>query len=466
MHLLQKRIMYLNSDDALTDSNDTRGDLWIPVPQQLPDPSATDLVFKMYIQDAIIVNDNVNINASNAQFSMTVFLNTPYTVTTGGVTVPEQEQLFNRTYTFPSVQMSEIDFVEMWNAVFGQFITPYSNVLAAHGKNTNYPSVLHTLGFDSFQLEWTAAAYENDRFNNGYRPAIERDAKAEAAAGANPPDPNRVQDFPPFMPLGDRLMCIVRNVEMSDPFAGNGGNLGNRIAWLANHLSVKIEALNPAGGKLLGMQQDQSGPASIRNLTPFWAAQYPSPTRVPGDFLGPADEPTGDSYASDPGQAGKMFNENTNKYESYPSYETARAAAAMPFEMLMDDFTQLHINTDLPVQNSEVRQTEGLSQSRITALVPVGVPHGGTVYYSDLQGVNAAYERNQSTLSRLHIWLTDKYGKAYNPASPWTFSFALEIWQDDFKRMLDVLLGSQSLHESTVKLHKLGLVGASFQALE
>jgi hypothetical protein len=79
MHLLQKRIMYLNSDDALTDSNDTRGDLWIPVPQQLPDPSATDLVFKMYIQDAIIVNDNVNINASNAQFSMTVFLNTPYT---------------------------------------------------------------------------------------------------------------------------------------------------------------------------------------------------------------------------------------------------------------------------------------------------------------------------------------------------------------------------------------------------
>lgn len=164
--------------------------------------------------------------------------------------------------------------------------------------------------------------------------------------------------------------------------------------------------------------------------------------------------------------SGKMYNARTMMDEPYPKYEDARKAAAMPFEMLMDDFTQLHINTDLPVQNSEIRQGEGLRQSRVTALVPVGVPHGSTIYYQDVHGINAAFERNQSTLSRLHIWLTDKYGEAYQPASPWTFSFALEIWQDDFKRMLDVLLASQSLHQSAVKLHKLGLVGASFQALE
>jgi hypothetical protein len=439
MHLLQKRIMYLNSDDALTDSNDTRGDLWIPVPQHLPDPSATDLVFKMYIQDAIIVNDNVNINASNAQFSMTVYANSPYSY--------GPQQIYNDTYTFPSVQTSEIDFVEMWNAVFGKTIAVFAGVMAWNGGREQDPVVDKFKYFDSMKLQWTAAAYENDypEFRNGYRPAIEREEEG----------------FPPFMPLGDRLMCIMTDVKCRDPF-NDPVMAGKRIAWLANNISIKIEAVNPAGGKLLGMQQDQSGPASVRMLTPFWAAQYPSPSVKPGTFRGP-DAPLLNSPA---GQEGKLFNENTNKYESYPSYDAARAAAAMPFEMLMDDFTQLHINTDLPVQNSEVKQTEGLSQTRITALVPVGVPHGSTIYYQDIHGINAAYERNQSTLSRLHIWLTDKYGKAYQPASPWTFSFALEIWQDDFKRMLDVLLASQSLHESTVKLHKLGLVGASFQALE
>lgn len=440
MHLLQKRIMYLNSDDALNDSNDTRGDLYIPVPQQLPDPGATDLVFKMYIQDAVIVNDNININVDNSLFRVTV---TVYN------TIGEFVEVSSREYTFPSVQMSEIDFVEQWNSVFGP-----GNLLEVAAKTTN-PSFKD---FQSFRLEWTAAAYENDRYSNGYRPAIER----------TPPEQ---ETYPAFMPLGDKLMCIVRDVRMPDT-----GTTAASVAWQVGHMKVKVEALNPAGGRLLGMQPYPIVHTSIAELTPFWAAQYPSPTEVtdnggagsfigtradtPDDVFGPYNMPANQSFK------GRMHNGTTGQDEDYPAYEKARAAAAMPHEILMDDFTQLHINTDLPVQNSEVKPQEGLSQSRITALVPVGVPHGATIYYQDTNGINAAYERNQSTLSRLHIWLTDKYGKPYTPASPWSFSFALEIWQDDFKRMLDVLLASQSLHESAVKLHKLGLVGASFQALE
>jgi hypothetical protein len=433
MHLLQKRIMYLNSDDALTDSNDTRGDLWIPVPQQLPDPSATDLVFKMYIQDAIIVNDNVNINASNGKFTVTVTVNTPEGL---------KWDLDTRTYTFPEIQMSEIDFVEMWQAVFGG-----KDIAVEDCPNMPAGVKAAVEGFKSFRLEWTAAAYENDRHDNGYRPAIERTEEVD------PP-------YPPFMPLGDKLMCLVTKV------TGNGEASeleGREIVWMVQHLQVSVTALNPAGAKLLGMDPQPTADTATVQLTPFWAAQYPSPILPPGTFVGDSSTQSFKSPDTNPGQ---VYNAVTRQWTNYPSYEVARRSAAMDNDMLMDDFTQLHINTDLPVQNSEVRKIDGLSQSRITALVPVGVPHGGTVYYSDLQGVNAAYERNQSTLSRLHIWLTDKYGKAYNPASPWTFSFALEIWQDDFKRMLDVLLSSQSLHESAVKLHKLGLVGASFQALE
>lgn len=458
MHLLQKRIMYLNSDDALTDSNDTRGDLNIPVPQQLPDPGATDLVFKMYIQDAVIVNDNVNINDSNAQFSITVRARTSH----GDV-----RQVFNRTYLFPHVQTNEIDFLEQWNSVFGpnQLISVADTVAADPTIPNNVKARYST--FESFRLEWTAAAYENDRWFNGYRPAIERTAAEQAT-------------LPPFQPLGDRMLCIVRDVRIKG--TGTDPARGREVAWMANHLEVYVEAENPAGGKLLGLQQDQSGPASVITLTPFWAAQYPAPVDYDddlpaiGSFDGNREDPGTDvqrkeldpwaPYNSPNDMSGPMRNAASGTDEPYPKYEDARNAAAMPFEMLMDDFTQLHINTDLPVQNSEIRPTEGLSQTRITALVPVGVPHGSTIYYQDKDGINAAYERNQSTLARLHIWLTDKYGKAYMPASPWSFSFALEIWQDDFKRMLDILLASQSLHESAVKLAKLGLVGASFQALE
>jgi hypothetical protein len=440
MHLLQKRIMYLNSDDALKDSNDTRGDLYIPVSQQLPDPAATDLVFKMYIQDAVIVNDNININADNARFKVTVTVYNP---------IGEFVEVASREYTFPSLQMSEIDFVEQWNSVFGS-----GNLIQVEAQTAN-PSFED---FESFRLEWTAAAYENDRYSNGYRPAIERESEEQ-------------KTYPAFMPLGDKLMCIVRDVRMTQT-----GTEATRVAWIVGHMKVNVEALNPAGGRLLGMQPDQQGENSVAVLTPFWAAQYPSPTEVTdndgaGSFTGTRIDSSGDPFGAynmpaNESFTGKMRDGIAGEDVDYPDYETARAASAMPYEILMDDFTQLHINTDLPVQNSEIKPQEGLCQSRITALVPVGVPHGATIYYQDTNGINAAYERNQSTLSRLHIWLTDKYGKPYTPASPWSFSFALEIWQDDFKRMLDVLLASQSLHESAVKLHKLGLVGASFQALE
>ena len=439
MHLLQKRIMYLNSDDALVDSNDTRGDLYIPVPQQLPDPAATDLVFKMYIQDAIIVNDNVNINETNNHFTVSVRVVTPEG--------PSWE-IYQEDYVFPNIQMSEIDFVEMWNAVFGN-----QTILVDNAPGMPAGIQAEVKGFGSFQLEWTAAAYENDRFDNGYRKAIEREDDVS---------------LPAFMPLGDRLMCIVKGVTGD----GDATQLsGEEVAWMANHLQVTVEAVNPAGGRLLGMDIDPTDARSTTVLTPFWAAQYPSPARTPGDFVGPNPDQSFASPGDDdspPGQdhRGQMYNAVLDRWEDYPSYEQARAAAAMPRDMLMDDFTQLHINTDLPVQNSEIKPEQGLSQSRTTALVPVGVPHGSTIYYQDPHGINAAMERNQSTLARLHIWLTDKYGNPYTPASPWSFSFALEIWQDDFKRMLDVLLASQSLHESAVRLHKLGLVGASFQALE
>jgi hypothetical protein len=438
MHLLQKRIMYLNSDDALTDSNDTRGDLLIPVPQQLPDPGATDLVFKMYVQDAVIINDNTNINSASKTFTVSARVFIPQ--------LNDSWEVYTKSYDFPTIQFSEIDFVEMWNVVFG------NQKILVEGANTTPPMPpgikAAVKGFDSFQLEWTTEAYENDREETkyGYRPAIER----EPADG-----------FPAFMPLGDRLMCILKKVT---PNSDQSSLEGKEIAWMANHIQVTVTASNPGGGRILGMDLDPTQSLATRVLVPFWAAQHPSPLAPAGTFVGPGGDAM--SFQSPPDNLEKVYNAATNAWEPYPTYEAARAASAMPHDMLMDDLTQLHINTDLPVQNSEVRPKEGLCQSRITALVPVGVPHGSTIYYQDAEGINAAYERNQSTLSRLHIWLTDKYGNPYNPASQWTFSFALEIWQDDFKRMLDVLLASQSLHESTVRLHKLGLVGASFQALE
>lgn len=407
MHLLNKRILFLTSDDSLTTDENTRGNLWIPIPQQFQDPAATDLVYKMYIQSLTIQNDFVNVDDSNNIVSISAQF-----TRSDGTVVPLYQ---NKELVIPEHSMDEATLVEFLNQMYGGNFNTFPN-----GPGSS-------LG--SFTVEFTSVARERAKGGalgfanpgitaNGFN-VVDKDGQDTSGY-------QRTVTSAPVLPHGNQLFLIVYNVKNKDgyDYPLDRTDIAPTARVLYRELKTLQFKFDYAGraGTLLGFPD--AGPYT---LVPFNCVAHPTP-------------------------------------ESF-EYNLAREAAASPEPMLLNDFTELHVKTDLPVSNFEIRPDEGLVQTRTTTVIPVG-PYGSTINYIDNDGIYAAYERNQSTVTRLHIYLEDKYGRELRPKTAWTFSLAIETHQDDFKRMIDILLASKSFHESALAMHKLQLVGSSFTALE
>ncbi len=398
MHLLNKRILFLNSDDSLhTEVNNTRGDLWIPIPQQFQDPAATDLIFKMYIQSLTLHNDVVNVDEINNSVSVyATFTSVDGTVHT---------LVNNETLKLPSHNLDENTLVELITQTYGGTYGDYAGP---------------TRAVQRFTVEFTSAAREKVVY-----PGPEGRPNSAVNAGGYNIQPtkivgNNANRQPTIVPYGNQLFALVYDVE-----------------------DVNNVRMTPDDNFSIAYQE-------ISTLQFTFTCQGRADT-----LLGfPSDQP----YTIYP------FSTASHVTPESDGYNEARKRAAAPNPLLLNDFTELHVKTDLPVTNFEVT-SQGLTQTRTTTVIPVGAP-GSVITYFDNDGVYAAYERNQSTITRIHIYLEDKYGRPVLPKSAWTFTLAIETHQDDFKRMIDILLASKSFHESALAMHKLQLVGASFTALE
>lgn len=371
-----------------------RGDFIVPIPQQLQDPHARDIVYRMYIEQASIKRDVPNINQYNDTFMMAVCSNytnvgTPYAsvVQTGVVRMAFQ-------ITLPHYDVSPDDLCGILNGIL---------------KNSPVPHPDHVADPTMYTFPFVAT----------------RNSPAPYAAGS-------YLMFTPARPSDHAW-------DYGDD-AISGAQFGYQMQNLALAFYFGPVRQDPFG--VNNIRQENSPDA--HRLLGFPSRVGPG---TGGVFYLPGPLP---SFVDQGGafQGGVVGN------------EIMRSVAPAP--MQLDYLTEIHVNTELNLDNFSVTPAAGFGETRITAVVPIRGPFGSTIYYLDDKGINAAMERNQFTLSSLHVWLTDQYDRPYTPNSDWSFVFVIETEQQEFQYILNVMQQQAALSEEHVRLSKLGLIASQF----
>ena len=111
----------------------------------------------------------------------------------------------------------------------------------------------------------------------------------------------------------------------------------------------------------------------------------------------------------------------------------------------------------MPHDNYTLDNT-GVNVTGITVDIPVLVPAGGAICYSDNVGLNAIYERGRTTVNILNILVTDKYLKKLVPNNDWSFVLTVEQLQDTPALKLHELKKQTSSDDEMIHLLKMLLL--------
>ena len=102
-----------------------------------------------------------------------------------------------------------------------------------------------------------------------------------------------------------------------------------------------------------------------------------------------------------------------------------------------------------------------LSLSNITVGMPVINPYGSLIVYSDPQGANASYERNQDRLVNMQFNVTDQNGNAVLPGQDWYMIITIEIYEEQGNQEVALLSEANALLKQQLDLARIGITGQS-----
>lgn len=405
LQLLNKRLVLINTAQVIGGAND-RGEFNVPIPQQLQDPTANDLVYKMYIQSLTLQNEQPGVNVANNKFRIQL------SVTGLGPDIPDGIIGDNIDVELPTGDFNAAYIVDHINYLLARprqvgtgnnWILPKFAVQGIPQERVYYPKINQNNPTLPFGTNGSYLCFVPQATNA--RANFNGEGDAPAATPAQTIDP----------PANANLLNGVR---LSIIFADPAGK-ANRSNLLLGFPSQSIAIMQPIGtgftksngAVLYGISGDQGfvPPDATNSLAPLNARAWRS--RAP---------------------------------------------------MLVDDFSELYLETDLPTNNYDVKKQNGLNESHVTAVIPITGGLGTRVQYLDDKGINGAFQRNQSTITRLSVKLTNKYGEKVIPSSDWTMVLAIEAYQDHWKTMQDIQMASQDFHGEQLKLAKLQLLHSYF----
>ena len=181
----------------------------------------------------------------------------------------------------------------------------------------------------------------------------------------------------------------------------------------------------------------------------------------PNWTTGPANEPCGfpeenKVYVVIP-DANKLPSGTTLRY-SFDSFSNLPKEPAMsPVLMNTNDMTDVLVTTNMPHENYALDGT-GIAVTGVTVDIPVLVPAGGTICYTDNTGINAIYERGRTTVNTLSVLVTDKFLKKIVPNNDWSFVLTIEQLEDSPAMQLNELKKLASSDEEVIQLLKMLLL--------
>lgn len=143
---------------------------------------------------------------------------------------------------------------------------------------------------------------------------------------------------------------------------------------------------------------------------------------------------------------------------SYDGYSNLPNDAAMsPQLMNTNDVSDILVTTNMPHENYTL-DDNGVSVTGVTVDIPVLVPAGGTICYTDTTGINAIYERGRTTVNILNVLVTDKFMTKLVPNNDWSFVLTIEHLEDSPALALAELKKQTADDEEVIQLLKMLLL--------
>ncbi|CAL8468230.1 g7769 [Coccomyxa elongata] len=124
----------------------------------------------------------------------------------------------------------------------------------------------------------------------------------------------------------------------------------------------------------------------------------------------------------------------------------------------------VNITSSIPTSHYVIQNGQ-LSVSPITCSMPVVVPAGYNIVYSDLDGANATFEKNQDRLVNLNFSVRDQQGNKLVPGTDWTMVITIEILEDIGNESTALLAEANSLTKQQLELMRTQLIGVDVDAI-
>ncbi len=128
----------------------------------------------------------------------------------------------------------------------------------------------------------------------------------------------------------------------------------------------------------------------------------------------------------------------------------------------VDHIQNILVKTSIPSDNYSLGG-EGPAANGVTIQIPVGVPPGGAIIYTDHRGVHAAYEQGRSVVNNLSVELLDEHYNKLIPDQHWSFVLTIEQWEDQQKEVVQLLQSQKKNEEEMIQLLKMLLLQREFK---
>lgn len=124
----------------------------------------------------------------------------------------------------------------------------------------------------------------------------------------------------------------------------------------------------------------------------------------------------------------------------------------------------VNITSSIPTSHYVIQNGQ-LSVSPITCSMPVVVPPGYNIVYSDPDGANATFEKNQDRLVNLNFSVRDQLGNKLTPSTDWTMVITIEILEDIGNESTALLVEANALTKQQLELMRTQLIGADVDTI-
>ena len=394
--------------------------------------------------------------------------------TTGNFTVQASNQLFHSPHAMYKVYLQQVvmrnafqNNVGAAGSTFGiersleRLVNGSNNTVTIVPSGTNYTPLTITIPNGTYNTPQIVAALNAVSFpaTGAPFPGITKVLFSSTSSSAGPVLNAQI--------FNNGVPSTVAAVDFTFPQNGGAGAL--------------LGFGSSSGGRTFGRLQAAPGPMLVAPgpLAYYYTLPTGNPTAAiivaslnsqsatfGNSFVFTADAVTGNldfSLTGSPGQTFDVDVTQSPQLQALFGFTTSfvNGVTQTPEKLLDQTVTTLNVSSSLPTSHYSVGGGQ-LALTNLTASIPVLVGVGQLIVYTDLDGANATYEKNQDRLVNLSFRLSDELGAALIPSDDWYCIVTVEVYEDVGNQETALLAEQVELMKEQLRLQRVAMSGMDF----